>query len=80
MVKPTRTIAELYSAARSGERRALGRLLTKVERGGAEADEIDREAALEVDDDEADRTRAIAEQDEARLEAALDRKYFSFQN
>ena len=40
MVKPTRTIAELYSAARSGERRALGRLLTKVERGGAEADEI----------------------------------------
>ena len=40
MAKPTRTIAELYSAARSGERRALGRLLTKVERGGAEADEV----------------------------------------
>ena len=40
MPKETRSIAELYEAARSGERRALGRLLTKVERGGADADEI----------------------------------------
>lgn len=35
-----RSIAELYAAARTGERRALGRLLTAVERGGATADEI----------------------------------------
>ena len=40
MPKETRSIVELYSAARCGERRALGRLLTKVERGGADADEI----------------------------------------
>ncbi len=37
---PKRSIAELYEAARTGERRALGRLLTAVERGGATADEI----------------------------------------
>ena len=35
-----RSVPELYAAARSGERRALGRLLTAVERGGAAADEI----------------------------------------
>ncbi len=35
-----RSIRELYVAARSGERRALGRLLTAVERGGPAADEI----------------------------------------
>lgn len=35
-----RSIGELYTAARTGERRALGRLLTAVERGGAAADEI----------------------------------------
>ena len=40
MVKPKRTTAELYEAARNGERRALGRLLTQVERGGAAADEL----------------------------------------
>jgi len=34
------SIAELYAAARDGDRRALGRLLTKVERGQREADEI----------------------------------------
>ncbi len=32
--------AELYRAARDGERRALGRLLTLVERGGPPADQI----------------------------------------
>jgi len=37
-----------------------------------EADETDQEAAHEVDDDEADRTRAIDDADEAILEAALD--------
>ena len=40
MAKPKLTITELYEAARNGERRALGRLLTQVERGGAVADEI----------------------------------------
>ncbi len=40
MARATRPIPELYEAARAGERRALGRLLTKVERGGAEADQI----------------------------------------
>ena len=40
MAKPKRSIAELYEAARGGERRALGQLLTRVERGGAEADAI----------------------------------------
>jgi len=39
---------------------------------GVEADETDQEAAHEVDDDEADRTRAIDDADEAILEAALD--------
>lgn len=33
-------IDELYRAARAGSRRALGRLLTFVERGGAEAEQI----------------------------------------
>ena len=42
---------------------------------GVEADETDQEAAHEVDDDEADRTRAIDDADEAILEAALDRKF-----
>ena len=40
MVKSKRTVTELYEAARNGERRALGRLLTQVERGGAAADEL----------------------------------------
>ena len=40
MPKETRSIAELYAAARGRERRALGRLLTKVERGGADAEAI----------------------------------------
>ncbi|NNC79332.1 MAG: methylmalonyl Co-A mutase-associated GTPase MeaB, partial [Acidimicrobiales bacterium] len=31
---------ELYAAARGGERRALGRLLSIVERGGQDADQI----------------------------------------
>merc|ERR1712210_98774 len=39
---------------------------------GVEADETDQEAAHEVGDDEADRTRAIDDADEAILEAALD--------
>jgi len=39
---------------------------------GAEADETDREAAPEVDDDEADQIRVIVDEDEAILEAALD--------
>jgi hypothetical protein len=42
---------------------------------GAEADETDQEAAPEVDDDEADQIRAIVDEDEAILEAALDRKF-----
>lgn len=40
MARPVRSIPELYAAARAGERRALGRLLTMVERGGAQADAI----------------------------------------
>lgn len=40
MASPKRSITELYAAARAGERRALGRLLSSVERGGALADEI----------------------------------------
>ncbi len=40
MARAIRPIPELYEAARAGERRALGRLLTKVERGGDEADRI----------------------------------------
>jgi CCR4-NOT transcriptional regulation complex NOT5 subunit len=39
---------------------------------GAEADETDQEAAPEVDDDEADQIRAIVDEEEAILEAALD--------
>ena len=35
-----KTIDELYAAARAGHRRSLGRLLTKVERGGPEAEQI----------------------------------------
>ncbi|MEM7338163.1 MAG: methylmalonyl Co-A mutase-associated GTPase MeaB [Actinomycetota bacterium] len=35
-----KTIDELYDAARSGHRRSLGRLLTKVERGGPDAEQI----------------------------------------
>ena len=35
-----RPVDELYAAARDGERRALGRLLTIVERGGPDADEV----------------------------------------
>ena len=38
--KPTRSVDELYQAARGGERRALGRLLSIVERGGADADHL----------------------------------------
>ncbi len=40
MAKDTRSIDELYAAARGGERRALGRLLTMVERGGPNADAV----------------------------------------
>ena len=40
MARPVRSIPELYAAARGGERRALGRLLTAVERGGPDADLI----------------------------------------
>ncbi|MFT7475162.1 MAG: LAO/AO transport system kinase [Verrucomicrobiales bacterium] len=40
MVRSNRSIDELYKAARTGERRALGRLLSHVERGGANADLI----------------------------------------
>ncbi|RZV44274.1 MAG: methylmalonyl Co-A mutase-associated GTPase MeaB [Acidimicrobiales bacterium] len=40
MGKPKRSIDELYAAARGGERRALGRLLSIVERGGQDADQI----------------------------------------
>jgi LAO/AO transport system kinase len=38
MAKMKRSVAELYEAARGGERRALGRLLSVVERGGSDAD------------------------------------------
>lgn len=40
MSRPKRSIPDLYAAAQVGERRALGRLLTLVERGGVAADEI----------------------------------------
>lgn len=40
MAKAKRSIPELYEAARGGERRALGRLLTLVERGGPDADAV----------------------------------------
>ncbi|MDW3175793.1 MAG: methylmalonyl Co-A mutase-associated GTPase MeaB [Acidimicrobiia bacterium] len=40
MARPKRSVDELYAAAKSGERRALGKLLSIVERGGAQADEI----------------------------------------
>ena len=40
MPKPKRSIPELYAEARAGDRRALGRLLTVVERGGEGADEV----------------------------------------
>ncbi len=43
-----RSVDELYRAARSGERRALGRLLTIVERGGAPADHISEVAHPEA--------------------------------
>lgn len=42
---------------------------------GGEADETDLEAAPEVVADEADQTHAIVDEDEAILEAALDRKF-----
>ena len=35
-----RSVAEHYTAARDGDRRSLGRLLSVVERGGSEADEL----------------------------------------
>lgn len=38
MAKPKQSATELYQQARSGSRRALGRLLTMVERGGPDAD------------------------------------------
>ena len=40
MARPTLPADELYAAARSGDRRALGRLLTMVERGGSDAELI----------------------------------------
>jgi len=40
MPNPRRTVPDLYDAARSGERRALGRLLSVVERSGANADAV----------------------------------------
>ena len=40
MAKPKRSIGELYDAAKGGERRALGRLLSIVERGGPDADQV----------------------------------------
>ena len=40
MANDTRSITEQYAAAGAGERRALGQLLTIVERGGANADLI----------------------------------------
>ncbi len=48
MARRVRSVDELYAAARAGERRALGRLLTMVERGGAEADEISELAHLDA--------------------------------
>jgi LAO/AO transport system kinase len=40
MARRTAPVDELYAEARAGSRRALGRLLTIVERGGAEADQV----------------------------------------
>ena len=40
MPRATLSIDDLYDAARAGERRALGRLLSVVERGGQDADQI----------------------------------------
>jgi LAO/AO transport system kinase len=40
MAKPNPPVDELYKQAREGSRLALGRLLTKVEQGGADADQI----------------------------------------
>ena len=40
MVARDASVDELYTAARAGDRRALGRLLTLVERGGSEAETI----------------------------------------
>jgi LAO/AO transport system kinase len=40
VTKPKPDVATLYADARSGSRRALGRLLTLVERGGPDADTI----------------------------------------
>jgi LAO/AO transport system kinase len=40
MARSDRSIDELYKAARTGERRALGRLLSHIERGGTNADLI----------------------------------------
>jgi len=40
MASPPRSVDELYTEARAGSRRALGRLLTLVERGGHDAETI----------------------------------------
>jgi LAO/AO transport system kinase len=40
MARRTAPVDELYAEARAGSRRALGRLLTIVERGGADADQV----------------------------------------
>jgi LAO/AO transport system kinase len=48
MAGTARSIAELYAAARGGERRALGRLLTIVERGGADADALSELAHVDA--------------------------------
>lgn len=40
MARPKPSIDELYTEARAGNRRALGRLLTRVERGGPDAETI----------------------------------------
>jgi LAO/AO transport system kinase len=40
MARPPRSVYELYTEARTGSRRALGRLLTLVERGGHDAETI----------------------------------------
>lgn len=48
MPKEKRSIEELYAAARDGERRALGRLLTMVERGGPSADAISELAHIDA--------------------------------
>ncbi len=44
MARPKRSVDELYAAARKGERRALGRLLSMVERGGEHATQISERA------------------------------------